>query len=65
MKKKSTIILFWNPEVSSFKMDAYQELLENIKHSHMNWSIHEHEKAWRYLDNGLEDTNENKVDEKE
>ena len=45
MKKKSTIILFWNPEVSSFKMDAYQELLENIKHSHMNWSIHEHEKA--------------------
>ena len=45
MNTKNTIILFWNPEVSSFKIAAYQRLLENIKHGHMNWSIHEHEKA--------------------
>lgn len=45
MKTNNTIILFWNPEVSSFKMNAYQELLEDIDYEHMNWSIHEHEKA--------------------
>ena len=45
MNTKNTIILFWNPEVSSFKIAAYQRLLENINHGHMNWSIHEHEKA--------------------
>ena len=45
MNTKNTIILFWNPEVSSFKIAAYQRLLENIKHGHMNWGIHEHEKA--------------------
>ena len=45
MNTKNTIILFWNPEVSSFKVDAYQELLESIEHAPMNWSIHEHEKA--------------------
>ena len=45
MKTKNTIILFWNPEVSSFKMGDYQRLLENMECEHMNWSIHEHEKA--------------------
>lgn len=45
MSTKNTIILFWNPEVSSFKTDAYQELLERIEHAPMNWSIHEHEKV--------------------
>ena len=45
METKNTIILFWNPEVSSFKIADYQTLLKNIKHEHMNWSIHEHEKA--------------------
>lgn len=45
MKTKNTIILFWNPEVSSFKMEDFQQLLENMEREHMNWSIHEHEKA--------------------
>ena len=31
MNAKNTIILFWNPEVSSFKIADYQRLLENIK----------------------------------
>lgn len=41
----NTIILFWNPEVSSFKIDDYQSLLEHRHIDHMNWSIWEHEKA--------------------
>ena len=45
MKTKNTIILFWNPEVSSFKMEDFQQLLENMEREHMNWNIHEHEKA--------------------
>lgn len=45
MKTKNTVILFWNPEISSFKVDAYQSLLEHMDYSDMNWSIHEHEKV--------------------
>ena len=45
MKQKNTIILFWNPEVSNFKIDDYQRALENMDLEHINWSIHEHEKA--------------------
>lgn len=45
MKTKNTIILFWNPAVSSFKIDDYQELLESMDSKHMNWSVCEHEKA--------------------
>lgn len=43
--KRNTIILFWNPEVSSFKLADFQELLENMEYENMNWSIWEHEKA--------------------
>lgn len=37
--KRNTIILFWNPEVSSFKLADFQELLENMEYENMNWSI--------------------------
>ena len=45
MKTKNTIVLFWNPAVSSFKINDYQELLESMDSKHMNWSVYEHEKA--------------------
>ena len=41
----NTIILFWNPAISSFKLDDYQELIENLEYEDMNWSVWEHEKA--------------------
>ena len=45
MKNRNTIILFWNPEVSSLKIGDYQRLLEDIHFHSMNWSIYEHENA--------------------
>lgn len=40
-----TFILFWNPEISSYKLSDFQEDLENIGYADMNWSVYEHEAA--------------------
>lgn len=42
---RNTIILFWNPEISSFTMQAYCELMKHCQDAYMNWSVWEHEKA--------------------
>ena len=41
----NTIILFWNPAISSYQLDDFQQELENIEWAGMNWSVWEHEKA--------------------
>ena len=41
----NTVILFWNPEISSYKMEDFQYELERMSYAHMNWSIYEHEKT--------------------
>ena len=40
-----TYILFWNPEISSFKLDDFQEKLGMIEYLDLNWSVWEHDKA--------------------
>jgi hypothetical protein len=42
-----TFILFWNPSISSYKLDDFQRELEEIsnEYNYMNWSVWEHEKA--------------------
>lgn len=42
-----TFILFWNPAISSYKLDDFQRELEEMTdgYNNMNWSIWEHEKA--------------------
>lgn len=40
-----TYILFWNPEISSFKLDDFQEKLGMIEYLDLNWSVWEHEEA--------------------
>ena len=41
----NTIILFWNPAISSYKLENFQEEMEDIVYADMNWSVWEHEKA--------------------
>lgn len=43
----NTFILFWNPDISSYKLDDFQRELEQISYDYndMNWSVWEHEKA--------------------
>lgn len=43
----NTIILFWNPAISSYKFDDFQRELEEVSEfdDNMNWSVWEHEKA--------------------
>lgn len=43
----NTIILFWNPAISSYSLDDFQRELEEVSDSYdnMNWSVWEHEKA--------------------
>ena len=41
----NTIILFWNPAISSFTLDDMQLMIEGNAHYHMNWSVYEHRKA--------------------
>ena len=43
-KKQNTFILFWNPAISSCKMDDYQKLLEN-RWEPMNWSVWDYRQA--------------------
>jgi hypothetical protein len=42
-----TFILFWNPAISSYKLDDFQRELEEMTegYNNMNWSIWEHDKA--------------------
>lgn len=43
----NTFILFWNPVISSYKLDDFQEELQEEAWllDDMNWSVWEHEKA--------------------
>ena len=43
----NTFILFWNPTISSYKLDDFQRELEGMTdgYNSMNWSVWEHEKA--------------------
>ena len=40
-----TYILFWNPAISSYKLDDFQEKLRELEYNDLNWSVWEHEKA--------------------
>ncbi len=42
-----TFILFWNPAISSYKLDDFQRELEELTnhYNNMNWSVWEYEKA--------------------
>lgn len=40
-----TYILFWNPAISSYKLEDFQREMENLGNADMNWSVWEHEKA--------------------
>lgn len=40
-----TYILFWNPAISSFKLDDFQEKLGELEYDYMNWAVWEHENA--------------------
>ena len=40
-----TYILFWNPAISSYKLDNFQEKLGELEYNDLNWSVWEHEKA--------------------
>lgn len=43
----ATYILFWNPDISSYTMERFQDDFEN-KECVGNWSFHEHEKVkWK------------------
>lgn len=41
----NTYILFWNPAISSYKQDDFQEKLRELEYNDLNWSVWEHEKA--------------------
>ena len=41
----NTVILFWNPEISSFKYDDFGYAVRNMNNAPFNWSVWEHEKA--------------------
>lgn len=41
----NTIILFWNPAISSYKLTDFQRELIGGEDAWMNWSVWEHEKA--------------------
>lgn len=42
-----TFILFWNPAISSYKLDDFQREMEELSYEYndMNWSVWEHEDA--------------------
>lgn len=40
-----TFILFWNPAISSYKLEDFQKEMEELGNADMNWSVWEHEKA--------------------
>jgi len=44
-KNMKTYILFWNPAISSYKLDDFQEKLGELENNDLNWSVWEHEKV--------------------
>lgn len=47
IKKKymKTYILFWNPAISCYKLDDFQEKLGGLEYNDLNWSVWEHGKS--------------------
>lgn len=41
----NTFVLMWDPSISSYKMEQFEEELIAIDSTHFNWSVWEHEKA--------------------
>ncbi len=44
-EKQNTVILMWNPAISSVKLGEHCESIENFESEYYNWSVWEHEKA--------------------
>ena len=44
----NAVILLWNPEISSFKMDDFLNGMKNFNRFGLNWSVWEHEKVHQY-----------------
>ena len=40
-----TYILFWNPAISSYKLEDFQEEMESLGYADMNWSVWKHKNA--------------------
>ncbi len=40
-----TYILFWNPAISSYKLEDFQREMEDLGNAYMNWSVWEYENA--------------------
>ena len=40
-----TYILFWNPSISSYKLEDFQREMEDLDYADMNWSVWEYKKA--------------------
>ena len=44
----NAVVLMWNPEISSFKVDDFLNGLKDFDHFRLNWSVWEHEKVHQY-----------------
>lgn len=44
-KQQNTIILMWNPDISSMPLDSHCQSISNMLTDYFNWSVWEHEKA--------------------
>ena len=44
MNKRNTVILFWNPAISSYTLERYEQDIKTVDET-FNWSVWEHEKA--------------------
>lgn len=44
-EKQNTVILMWNPAISSVKLGEHCESIETFENEYYNWSVWEHEKA--------------------
>lgn len=44
----NAVILKWNPEISSFKMDDFLNGMRDFDHFRLNWSVWEYEKVHQY-----------------
>lgn len=44
-ERQNTVILMWNPDISSFKLDQHKDCLAHLPALTLNWSVWEHEKA--------------------
>ena len=42
------VVLKWNPEISSFKMDDYLKGMDDFEHFDLNWSVWEREQIHKY-----------------